>query len=91
MGASVTEEHIAQRILSRRSYSWNVRRLLESHLSGTGGFELQDSLNGGIVSNVSEDGIALSAANLLFEDQFTDLRIQGPAANEWIELTGQIA
>lgn len=90
MGASVTEEHIAQRILSRRSYSWNVRRLLESHLSGTGGFDSRIA-SSGIVSNISEDGMALSAANVLFDDQFIDLRVQGPAANRWIELTGQIA
>lgn len=54
-------------------------------------FLYPERVNGGGVLNICEAGMALSAASLLFEDQFIGLRIQGPAANQSLELTGKIA
>jgi PilZ domain len=62
------------------------RRLQSSFLV----FSHCDSANGGISFNISEDGIALSAAYVLLEDRLIHLRVQF-SATEWTELAGQIA
>lgn len=51
----------------------------------------RDASNGGISFNISEDGMALSAAYVLSEDRSIDLRIQFSESAQWTDLTGQIA
>jgi hypothetical protein len=48
-------------------------------------------LNGGIAFNISEDGLALSAANYLPDGQLPTLWIQLPESGDWIRAEGQIA
>ncbi len=50
-----------------------------------------DNGNGGLVFNLSEDGLALSAAMILAGDSFSNMRIHLPDAKGWIEANGQIA
>src|SRR3989441_9156590 len=50
-----------------------------------------DNVNGGLVFNVSEDGLALSAAMILAGDNFSNMQIHLPDAKGWIEASGQIA
>lgn len=47
--------------------------------------------NGGIAFNVSEGGLAITAAMILADDYFPSLRIQFPDSSDWIETSGQIA
>jgi len=47
-------------------------------------------LNGGIAFNISEGGLALSAANRLPDDQLPALWIQLPESGDWIRAEGQI-
>lgn len=48
-------------------------------------------LNGGIAFNISEDGLALSAANCLPDGKLPALWIQLPESGDWIRAEGQIA
>ena len=50
-----------------------------------------DNLNGGLVFNISEDGLALTAARDLTSDGFLAMRILLPAPVGWIEAGGEIA
>ncbi len=50
-----------------------------------------DNGNGGLVFNLSEDGLALSAAMILAGDNFSNMQIHLPDAKGWIEASGQIA
>ena len=50
-----------------------------------------DSLNGGLVFNISEDGLALTAALDLGGSGLLTLRILLPDSNGWIEASGEIA
>jgi TonB family protein len=47
--------------------------------------------NGGIALNVSEGGLAITAAVILAEDELPSIRLQFPDSSEWIEASGQIA
>jgi TonB family protein len=47
--------------------------------------------NAGIVFNISEDGLALSAAMSLADSPLHNMRIQFPGSPDWIEAGGQIA
>lgn len=49
-----------------------------------------ENVNGGLVSNMTEDGIAMSAAMVLRGDSPLKMRIQLPGAGDWIEAIGQI-
>ena len=46
--------------------------------------------NGGIALNISEGGLALSAANSLLDERIPELSIQLPGSRDWIGTTGQI-
>jgi PilZ domain/Gram-negative bacterial TonB protein C-terminal len=52
--------------------------------------ELGDG-NGGIALNVSEGGLAITAAGLLTSDYFPNIRFQLPKSDVWIETSGQVA
>ena len=52
--------------------------------------ELGDG-NGGIALNVSEGGLAITAAGLLTSDYFPSVRFQLPKTDVWIETSGQVA
>jgi periplasmic protein TonB len=52
--------------------------------------ELGDS-NGGIVLNVSEEGLALTAVGVLELESLPRIRIQLPRSRDWTEISGQIA
>src|SRR5450755_2936311 len=52
--------------------------------------ELGDG-NGGIALNVSEGGLAITAAGLLTSDYFPSIRFQLPKSDVWIETSGQVA
>jgi hypothetical protein len=52
--------------------------------------ELDDG-NGGIALNVSEGGLAITAAGLLTSDYFPSIRFQLPKSDVWIETSGQVA
>jgi len=52
--------------------------------------ELGDG-NGGIALNVSEGGLAITAAGLLTSDYFPSVRFQLPKSDVWIETSGQVA
>src|SRR5712692_4813655 len=46
--------------------------------------------NGGIVVNISEGGLALTAAMKVPAESLTRLRIQLPKSRQWIDVNGQI-
>jgi len=50
-----------------------------------------DNLNGGLVFNISEDGLALTAALDLAGSGFLTIRILLPDSEGWIETSGEIA
>jgi PilZ domain/Gram-negative bacterial TonB protein C-terminal len=52
--------------------------------------ELGDG-NGGIALNVSESGLAITAAGLQTSDYFPSIRFQLPKSDVWIETSGQVA
>ena len=47
-------------------------------------------INGGLIYNMSEDGLALSAAMILGGDEHVSMRILLPDSGGWMEATGQI-
>lgn len=49
-----------------------------------------EGVNGGLAYDMTEDGIAMSAAKVLGGDDRIGMRIQLPGAGGWIETTGQI-
>jgi outer membrane biosynthesis protein TonB len=52
--------------------------------------ELGDS-NGGIVLNVSEGGLSLTAVGVLDVERSHRIRVQPPRSRDWIELSGEFA
>lgn len=46
--------------------------------------------NGGIALNISEGGLAITAAGTLFEDYFPNIRFQLPRVTGWIETSGRV-
>lgn len=52
--------------------------------------ELEDN-NGGIVLNISEGGLSLTAAGVLAVDHPPRVRVQLPRSRDWIELPAEIA
>src|ERR1700740_3209599 len=50
-----------------------------------------NNINGGLVFNISEDGIALTAALDLADDDLLALRIYLPDSKGWVEASGKIA
>src|SRR5260370_19556613 len=50
-----------------------------------------DNINGGLVFNISEDGLALTAALKLVGKEFLTMRIYLPDSKGWIEASGEIA
>lgn len=50
-----------------------------------------NNMNGGLVFNISEDGIALTAALDLADDDLLALRIYLPDSKGWVEASGKIA
>ena len=51
--------------------------------------DLGDS-NGGIALNISEGGLAITAAGMLFADYFPSIRFQLPKVPSWIETSGRV-
>jgi PilZ domain/Gram-negative bacterial TonB protein C-terminal len=47
--------------------------------------------NGGIALNISEGGLAITAAGMLFADYFPTIRFQLPKIPGWIETSGRVA
>src|SRR5258708_28825340 len=47
-------------------------------------------VNGGLIYNMSEDGLALSAAMILGGDELLGMRILLPDSGGWMKATGQI-
>src|SRR6266849_8281311 len=47
-------------------------------------------VNGGLIYNMSEDGLALSAAMILGGDELVSMRILLPDSGGWMEATGQL-
>ena len=76
------QQNAAVRVGERRA-----RKRLNSSLI----FVTRDDLNNGLVFNITEDGMALSAAKPLFANERIAVRIQFPDFKDCIELTGQIA
>src|SRR5467141_131164 len=50
-----------------------------------------ENLNGGLIYNMSEDGLALSAAMNLGGDDPLGMQIHLPDSGGWVEATGEIA
>jgi hypothetical protein len=50
-----------------------------------------DEENGGVALNISEGGLAVTAAEALTSDHYPTIRIQLPRSDLWIETRGQIA
>jgi len=50
-----------------------------------------NNLNGGLVFNISEDGLALTAATSLASDATVTMRILLPDSKGWVEASGKIA
>jgi hypothetical protein len=50
-----------------------------------------DNVNGGLAFNMSEDGLALTAARTIVGDRTMSLRIQIPHCEGWVEARGQVA
>src|SRR5579862_2219956 len=46
--------------------------------------------NGGIALNISEGGLAITAAGMLFADHFPTIRFQLPKVPGWIETSGRV-
>jgi PilZ domain/Gram-negative bacterial TonB protein C-terminal len=46
--------------------------------------------NGGIALNISEGGLAITAAGMLFADYFPSIRFQLPKVPSWIETSGRV-
>src|ERR1700722_1659108 len=46
--------------------------------------------NGGIALNISESGLAITAAGMLFADYFRAIRFQLPKVPGWIEASGRV-
>src|ERR1700733_8235332 len=46
--------------------------------------------NGGIALNISEGGLAITAAGMLFADYFPTIRFQLPKVPGWIETSGRV-
>lgn len=46
--------------------------------------------NGGIALNVSEDGLAITAAVILSDDHLPSIRLLFPDSDDWIEASGQV-
>ena len=49
-----------------------------------------EKINGGLIYNMSEDGLALSAAMILGGDEHVSMRILLPDSGGWMEATGRI-
>src|SRR3989441_5095695 len=47
-------------------------------------------VNGGLIYNMSEDGLALSAAMILGGDELVSMRILLPDSGGWMEATGRL-
>lgn len=47
-------------------------------------------VNGGLIYNMTEEGLALSAAMILGEDELLSMRILLPDSGGWVKATGQI-
>src|SRR5438046_3773852 len=47
-------------------------------------------VNGGLIYNMSEDGLALSAAMIMGGDELLSMRILLPDSGGWMKATGQI-
>ena len=47
--------------------------------------------NGGIVLNLSEGGLAFTAAMIVVDDDLPSVRLQSPDAGQWVDVKGQIA
>lgn len=47
--------------------------------------------NGGIALNVSEGGLAITAAMILVDDHLPSVRLQFPDAGHWVDVKGEIA
>jgi len=50
-----------------------------------------ENMNGGLVFNMSEDGLAVTAALILAGDDPKTMRVQIPDSKGWMEVRGQIA
>lgn len=50
-----------------------------------------NGVGGGIASNISEEGLALSAAEVLPDGPLHNMRIQLPGSPDWIEASGEVA
>ena len=55
------------------------------------GYLQMDGLNGGLVLNISESGVAITTATILTDDHLPALNVQFPDVSGWIEASGQIA
>lgn len=49
-----------------------------------------NGVGGGIASNISEEGLALSAAEVLPDGPLNNMRIQFPGSPDWIEASGEV-
>ena len=49
------------------------------------------NINGGLVFNISEDGLALTTALNVAGDDFLTMRIYLPDSRGWMEVSGEIA
>jgi hypothetical protein len=61
-----------------------------SHSLGLAYVEMSGE-NGGIALNISEDGLAVTMAEMLMSDYFPSIRFQLPKSDVWIETSGQVA
>ena len=54
-------------------------------------YAVLDEDNGGLVFNLSEGGLALTAAALLRDDHFDKIRVRFPDSEDWIDAKGRLA
>ena len=82
---------LAQQCRRKNGATASAERRTRARLGATSLiFTTTNDANGGIVFNISEDGLALSAAMRLLEGPL-DMRIQLPESRNWIEVRGRLA
>jgi len=82
---------LAQQCRRKNGATASAERRTRARLGATSLiFTTLNTANGGIVFNISEDGLALSAAMRLLDGP-VDLRIQFPESRNWIEARGRVA
>ena len=81
--STLVNPYYSEAVLDRRGYP-------RKRIIPLGYLQLGED-NGGIVLNVSEGGLAFTAAMILVDDHLPSVRLQFPDAGQWVDVKGQIA